>query len=216
MEFLAATNNAGKLAEIRRILAAEGHSVLSLADAGITSDVAETGETFAENALLKAAAGCRASGLATIADDSGLEVDALGGEPGVRSARYAGRGHNDEANNRKLLRAMERVPYLKRTARFVCVIALAMPDGSGIEVEGRCQGLIGFAPSGAGGFGYDPLFYVGEKSFADMDEQEKDAISHRAVALRRFACELPGFLKTPRPAARQNQAEEEREAAAPE
>lgn len=194
MEFAAATNNEKKLAEMRRILEKEGHSVKSLAELGLNIEPEETGETFADNALIKAKAVCRAAQMPTIADDSGLCVDALGGAPGVQSARFAGAHGNDEENNQKLLKLMASTPYAKRTARFVCVIALAMPDGSGMQVEGRCEGSIGFAPAGQNGFGYDPLFYVGNASFAQLSDNEKDAISHRAAALRHFAKELPKFL----------------------
>lgn len=195
MEFVAATNNPKKLVEMRRILEAEGHSLISLSEAGVTSEPEETGKTFAENALIKAKAASEASGLPSIGDDSGLEVDILGGAPGIYSARFAGNHHSDADNNKKLLSLLERTAYAKRTARFVCVIALAMPNGSGMEVEGHCNGHIGFAPSGENGFGYDPLFYIGDTSFADLTEEEKDKISHRGVALRRFANELPNFLK---------------------
>ncbi len=195
MEFVAATNNQKKLKEIRRILEAEGHTIISLEEAGITSEPEETGETFAENAFIKAKAACEASGKPAIGDDSGLAVDALDGAPGVYSARFAGPQHNDEDNNKKLLQLLERFPYAKRTAHFVCVVALYMPDGSGMQVEGTCAGRIGFAPSGENGFGYDPLFYVGDTSFADMQDKQKDEISHRGAALKRFVQELPVFLE---------------------
>ncbi len=195
MEFIAATNNLKKLAEIRRILQAAGHTVHSMAEAGISLEVDETGETFAENALLKARAVCQVSGKPTIADDSGLCVDALGGDPGVRSARFAGGHGDDAANNHKLLALLENTPYAARTARFVCVIALAMPDGTELTEEGRCEGLIGFEPAGQNGFGYDPLFYVNGRSFAEMTDEEKDTFSHRALALGQFAAELPRFLE---------------------
>ncbi len=195
MEFVAATNNQKKLKEIRRILEAEGHTVISLQEAGITSEPEETGETFAENSVIKAKAACEASGKPAIGDDSGLAVDALDGAPGVYSARFAGPQHSDADNNKKLLQLIERFPYAKRTAHFVCVVSLYMPDGSGMQVEGTCSGRIGFAPSGENGFGYDPLFYVGDTSFADMEDKQKDEISHRGVALKRFVQELPKFLE---------------------
>lgn len=195
MEFVAATNNPKKLAEIQRILEAEGHTVVSLEQAGVVSEPEETGETFADNAVLKAKAACLASGKPAIGDDSGLAVDALDGAPGVYSARFAGPQHNDADNNKKMLYLLERTPYAKRTAHFVCVVALYMPDGSGMQVEGRCDGRIGFAPSGENGFGYDPLFYVGDTSFAEMQASHKDELSHRGVALRRFVQELPPLLE---------------------
>lgn len=201
MEFLVATNNEKKLAEIRRIMETEGHTIVSLEQAGISIRPRETGKTFAENARIKAAAACQASGMPSLGDDSGLEVDALGGDPGVLSARFAGSNADDARNNEKLLGLLERTPYAKRTARFVCVVALEMPDGANIQVEGRCDGIIGFAPTGHNGFGYDPLFYIDGRSFAEMTDDEKDAISHRATALRRLAQELPAFLGQQQPSA---------------
>lgn len=196
MEFLAATNNANKLAELKRILEAEGHTVISLSEAGVKSNPEETGTTFAENAMIKATAASKASGMPTIADDSGLAVDILDGAPGVLSARFAGNHATDNENNKKLLYLLERTPYARRTAQFVCVVALVMPDGSGMQVEGRIEGRIGFAPHGTNGFGYDPLFYTkADESFADMTNEQKDAVSHRAVALRRLMQELPAFLE---------------------
>ncbi|MDL2254240.1 RdgB/HAM1 family non-canonical purine NTP pyrophosphatase [Ruminococcaceae bacterium OttesenSCG-928-I18] len=193
MEFLIATNNKDKLTEMRRLLQAYGHTAISLEEAGISSMPKETGTTFAENALLKAKAACDASGMASIGDDSGLEVDALGGAPGVQSARFSGIHADNEANKRKLLQLLERTPFAKRTAHFVCVLALQMPSGAGMEVEGRCDGLIGFAESGENGFGYDPLFYVDGVSFADRTDEEKDAISHRAAAVKLLVEELPNI-----------------------
>ncbi|MDL2324660.1 RdgB/HAM1 family non-canonical purine NTP pyrophosphatase [Ruminococcaceae bacterium OttesenSCG-928-A16] len=194
MEFVAASNNPHKLAEMRRILEAMGHSVKSLAELGLTVDPEETGTTFEENALIKAKEVCAATGLATIADDSGLEVDALDGAPGVCSARFAGGHGNDDANNQKLLQLLKNVPAPKRTARFVSVIALAMPSGASLLARGQCAGNIGFAPAGTGGFGYDPLFFVNNKSFAQLSAAEKDTISHRAKALEEFGRQLPQFL----------------------
>lgn len=194
MQFIAATNNQHKLAEIRRILEKMGHEVQSLAEAGLAVDPEETGTTFAENARIKAQAVCAAAGVPAIADDSGLCVDALDGAPGVYSARYAGGHGDDQANNQKLLAELANVPQGKRTARFVSAIALAMPSGDVLEAEGHCEGEIGFTPVGSDGFGYDPLFYVDGRSFAQRTAEEKDAISHRANALADFAKALPGFL----------------------
>ncbi|MGD9559117.1 MAG: RdgB/HAM1 family non-canonical purine NTP pyrophosphatase [Oscillospiraceae bacterium] len=194
MEFLAATNNAHKLAEMRRILESQGHTVKSLADAGLCIEPEETGATFAENAAIKASATCAVAGLPAIADDSGLEVDALAGAPGVYSARFAGPHATDAANNEKLLRLLKDVPAEHRTARFTSAIALVLPSGAQLETEGHCPGTIGFAPQGENGFGYDPLFYVGGSSFAQMSAAEKDAVSHRARALAAFAAQLPAFL----------------------
>lgn len=194
MEFVAATNNRHKLDELARLLGAAGHTVVSMESVGIEIQPEETGETFAENARIKAEAVRALAKAPCLADDSGLAVDALGGEPGVRSARFAGEGATDAENNQKLLRLLERTPYAKRGASFRCALALAMPDGRLLSVEGACAGNIGFAPSGEGGFGYDPLFYVGSHSFADMDEAEKDAVSHRAMAAKQLLDALPGFL----------------------
>ncbi|MCL2488569.1 MAG: RdgB/HAM1 family non-canonical purine NTP pyrophosphatase [Oscillospiraceae bacterium] len=186
--FLIATRNPGKLEEMRRILQPLGIRAVTGADIGITlTEVDETGATYAENAFLKAAAACRESGLPAIADDSGLEVDALGGAPGVYSARYAGEGAGAAACVQKLLRELDGVPAEQRTARFRAVICCVFPSGEAIYAEGTgCEGRIGLAPTGAGGFGYDPVFYVGDRSFAQFDPTEKDAISHRGRALRAF------------------------------
>lgn len=195
MEILVATNNRKKLAEINRLLESAGHTLVTLSEAGITPTREEDGAGFADNAFIKAGEACELSGMAALADDSGLCVDALGGAPGVLSARFAGGHGDDAANNQKLLHLMQRVPEAQRTAQFVCVIALVLPNGAGMQVEGRCSGHIGFAPSGTNGFGYDPLFYVNGRSFADMTDDEKNEVSHRAAALRRFAQELPGFIQ---------------------
>lgn len=194
MEFLVATNNAHKLEEIGRILRALGHTARSLAEMGLAVDPEETGSTFAENAYIKAKAACDAAGMPAIADDSGLVVDALDGAPGVYSARYAGEAHDDAANRQKLLQVMREIPREKRGGRFVSAVALVMPDGRRLEAEGACEGEVGFEERGQSGFGYDPVFYVEGRSFAEMTDAEKDEISHRGVALRVFAGLLPGFL----------------------
>ena len=151
MTVCAATNNPGKLKELRRILEKAGHAVKSLRELGITLDPEETGATFAQNARIKAAAFCAASGLPTVADDSGLCVDALGGAPGVFSARYAGVHGDDEANNRKLLAEMQAVPAGQRAARFVSAVCFMLPDGRALTVEGVCPGSVAFAPAGENG-----------------------------------------------------------------
>lgn len=208
MTVCAATNNPGKLKELRRILEKAGHTVKSLRELGITLDPEETGATFAENARIKAAAFCAASGLPTVADDSGLCVDALGGAPGVFSARYAGVHGDDEANNRKLLAEMQAVPAGQRAARFVSAVCFMLPDGRALTVEGVCPGSVAFAPAGENGFGYDPLFIPDEvglpgggkapnaegRSYAQLEDWEKDAISHRGVAMAKLDKELPAFL----------------------
>ena len=195
MEFVAATNNRHKLDELGRMLEKAGHTVVSLADEGVETEPNETGATFAENALIKARAALKATGKPALADDSGLEVEALSGAPGVESARFAGRHGDDEANNKKLMRLLERTPYAKRGARFVSALALVTPDGGELVAEGSVEGSIGLVPSGENGFGYDPLFYVNNRSFADMSDEEKDEVSHRGAAMREFLAKLPAFLK---------------------
>ncbi|HEU5090900.1 MAG TPA: XTP/dITP diphosphatase [Roseiflexaceae bacterium] len=179
-----ATTNAGKLREYAAILADLPILVRSLADMGISDDVEETGATFAENAQLKAEFYAARTGCAVLADDSGLEVDALGGEPGVFSHRYAGPHADDADRNRFLLAKLQDVPQEQRTAQFICVIALARP-GEPVElVAGRLPGTITMAPRGEGGFGYDPLFYVPAegKTLAELPAGRKNQISHRARA----------------------------------
>ena len=194
MIFLLATHNQKKRAELERILAPLGVQVLTAGQAGVElTDVEETGETFRENAILKAESGCRESGLPCVADDSGLEVDALNGAPGVYSARYAGEHGNDGKNIEKLLHALRDVPQGARTARFVCTACCAFPDGTRILAQGACAGSIAFARSGSGGFGYDPVFIPDEadgRSMATLPAAEKDAISHRRRALEKLSQEL--------------------------
>ena len=197
MKICAATGNAGKLRELRRILEAQGHEVVSQKELGITIEPDETGTTFAENALIKAETICKVSGLPTIADDSGLCVDALGGAPGVYSARYCGHHGDDEANNDKLLDAMKEVPEGKRGAKFVSAVCFILPDGRHLTCMGECPGSIAFERlNGDYGFGYAPLFIpadcgVGKRdkrpntehrSYAQLTPDEKDAISHRGNA----------------------------------
>lgn len=185
MKYLLATHNKKKCAEMQRILAPLGIEVYTAQMLGIEiSDAEETGVTFAENAKIKAVSGCEESGYPCIADDSGLCVDALNGEPGVYSARYSGGHGDDEANIDKLLLNLESVEDERRTAYYACAICVAYPDGKLIELEGRCNGKIGYERVGNGGFGYDPIFMVGDKSMAEITSEEKDAISHRGNALR--------------------------------
>lgn len=183
-----ATNNAHKVEEIETALDFEGWEFKSLKDAGVTSDPEETGTTFLENARIKAQAAHALSGTAVLADDSGLIVDALDGAPGVYSSRYSGEDGNDEANNAKLLRELEGVPYEKRTARFASVLAFIDEDGTETVAEGFVEGHIGFEKRGGHGFGYDPLFfpdeYKGETTMAELTQDQKNAISHRGNALR--------------------------------
>ena len=183
---LAATHNANKVRELKALLGPRGYDVRSLDEAGIALEVEETGATFEENARLKAETLCRLTGLETLADDSGLSVDALGGEPGVRSARYAGVHGDDAANLHLLLERLEGVPD-PRGAHFACAMALARPGQETLVVTGRADGTIAHAPSGSGGFGYDPVFvWQDGRTFAEMPEEEKNAVSHRADAIRRL------------------------------
>ena len=183
--FIIATHNVKKLAELERILTPLGISVQTASQAGFTlPEVDETGTTFAENARLKAESAMRATGRPAVADDSGLVVDALGGAPGVYSARYAGPDAGDRDRYEKLLRELADVPDDRRTARFVSAVCCVFPDGTSIDVTGACEGRIARAPRGDGGFGYDPVFLVGDRSYAELTAAEKDEISHRGRALR--------------------------------
>lgn len=186
MKFVMATHNQKKLQELERILMPL-HISVSAPD---LPEVEETGTTFAENAFLKADSACRETGLPAVADDSGLMVDALGGAPGVYSARYAGEDATDLDRIHKLLDAIKEAPQEKRTAKFVSAICCVFPDGTRITAQGECAGTIAFAPEGEGGFGYDPVFLVNGKSFAQLTAEEKDEISHRGRALRAFAEKL--------------------------
>ncbi|MCM1029144.1 MAG: RdgB/HAM1 family non-canonical purine NTP pyrophosphatase [Pseudoflavonifractor sp.] len=184
-----ATNNAHKLSEIRAIL---GHQfiVKGLADIGCTDDIAETATTLQGNAEIKARYVKEKYGLECIADDTGLLVDALGGAPGVMSARYAGPGHDSKANMAKLLRELDGVERARRTARFVTVVALTLPDGGIQFFEGMVEGHITLTPHGSDGFGYDPIFAPSEApglTFAEMNAEAKNAISHRGRAIRALA-----------------------------
>jgi XTP/dITP diphosphohydrolase len=186
VEIVAATRNRRKVGEIRRILAGSGVAIRTLDEFPGCPEVTEDGATFADNAVKKALAVARHTGRAALADDSGIEVDAIGGEPGVRSARYAGSGASDAANVAKLLEAMRQVPEARRTARFVCALALAGPGGEVRTFAGVVEGRIGREGRGTAGFGYDPIFYPAghDRTFAEMSEAEKDALSHRGAALR--------------------------------
>lgn len=195
MDFLIATHNMKKRDELQRILSPLGVHVLTADEAGVDlTDVEETGTTFEENALLKARSGCKEGKMPCIADDSGLCVDALDGAPGVYSARFAGEHGNDDKNNEKLLSLLSDVPPEKRTARFVSTVACVFPDGRELVVRGECEGKIGYEKCGENGFGYDPLFYVGERTFAEFTPEEKDAVSHRGNALRALTEALPAYL----------------------
>ena len=184
MKLLIATHNRGKLIEYQQIFADMTFELVTLDDVGIRDDVEETGTTFAENARLKAMAFARQSGLLTLADDSGLEVDALGGEPGVFSKRYAGEGKSDAERIVFLLDKLRDVPHGKRSARFRCAIAIASSDGKLFETDGMCEGEIIFSPRGTNGFGYDPIFYFPARgvTMAELPSEEKNRVSHRAHA----------------------------------
>jgi XTP/dITP diphosphohydrolase len=185
VKLLVATNNLGKIKEYERLMAELPVTVTFPEPEGLQMEVEETGETFEENARLKALAFAQASGTLSLADDSGLEVDALGGAPGVRSARYAGPSTTDEDRYQKLLAALTDVPEGQRTARFRCVIALAQPDGTVATADGTCEGSISTEPRGEHGFGYDPVFVVEGfrgRTMAELPPDIKNKISHRARA----------------------------------
>lgn len=193
-KFLLASHNKKKLVELSRILEPLGFTVISPKDieGGIT-EPEENGLTFEENALIKARSGAKETGLPTVADDSGLCVDALDGAPGIYSARYAGTG-NDDDNNALLLKNLENVPEEKRTARFVSSIACVFPDGREFTVRGTVEGKIGFELQGDGGFGYDPLFISEKGCFGLLSPEEKDSISHRHNAILKFIEELKNYI----------------------
>lgn len=191
-KLIVATKNKGKMKEIEEILAGLPYEVVSMEDAGISQDIDEYGSTFEENALIKAKEIAEITGEMVMADDSGLEVDFLNGAPGIYSARYAGEGASDSDRNHKLLNALKDVPFEKRTARFVCAIAVVFPEGESFTVRGTCEGYIGFEPRGNHGFGYDPLFFIQEyhKTVAEMSSEQKNQISHRGSALRQMLKKL--------------------------
>ena len=190
-----ATSNPHKVRELRRLLACAGCDLVTPADLGLEMDVAEDGASFRENATLKAVAYAHACGLPALADDSGIEVQALDGGPGVYSARFGGPGLDDRARMLLLLDRMRGVPWELRGCRYVCAVVLAWPGGRREAFEGACHGVVALEPGGAGGFGYDPLFYFPEagKTIAQMSEQEKDAVSHRGHAVRRAVEGLKGL-----------------------
>lgn len=194
MTFVLASNNKDKLRELRAILSAYGLDVKSQGEAGIDLEVEETGETFYDNALLKAEAAARATGLPAIADDSGLMVDALGGAPGVYSKRYGGGDLNDAERNTLLLKNLKDTEH--RGAKFVSSIVCVFPNGDIVAAEGACGGSILPEPRGTGGFGYDPVFLVTAmgKSMAELTPEEKNSVSHRGNALRLFAPKLKDYL----------------------
>lgn len=205
MRLLLASENPKKLRELAHILAPLGVEVVTPREIGGIPPVEEDRPSFAENAAKKALSAARASGMWALADDSGLEVDALGGDPGVHSARFAGRHGDDGANNALLLERLADVSDERRTARFVCALALARPDGTlALAVEGEARGRVLRAPRGHGDFGYDPLFLFtepgfaqSERAFAELAPDEKHAVSHRGRALRELARTLPQAIGEP-------------------
>ncbi|KAF0424794.1 XTP/dITP diphosphatase [Pediococcus acidilactici] len=193
-QILIATKNEGKLKEFKQIFTAKGLEVLSLKDIDEDVDVQENGLTFEENARLKADSYAQAIGIPVLADDSGLQIDALNGRPGIFSARYAG-DHNDAANNAKVLTELGGVPDEKRTATFHTTVVVRKPDGTELVANGNLRGRILSVPRGENGFGYDPLFYVEEKqkTLAQMTREEKNQISHRALAIQDLLTKFDKF-----------------------
>lgn len=190
MKVILASNNKHKLDEIKKILTPLGYDVVSQAEAGVDIDVEETGTTFEENAALKAQAVYDLTGNAVISDDSGLEVDYLNGAPGVYSHRYAGENATDADRCAKLLSELNGVETGKRTARFVCVLCFIDDKGEKLVIRGTVEGIIGTEPKGENGFGYDPVFMYGDRSFAELSSEEKNTVSHRADALKKFAAAI--------------------------
>lgn len=192
-----ATGNEDKLKEIREILGEPGLDIISMKEAGINLTIVEDGTTFEENAVIKAKAVARETDEIVLADDSGLEIDYLNKEPGVYSARYAGEDTPYSVKNQLLLDRLAGVEQEKRTARFVCVIAAALPDGQVLTARGTIEGYIGYAPAGENGFGYDPIFYVPEYgcSTAQLSRELKNQLSHRGKALRAMKAKLKTYME---------------------
>jgi len=185
-KLLLATKNRAKVREYSALLQGIPYEIVTLADVGIDQEIGETGKTLEENAAIKAKAYAALSNLITLADDSGLEVDALGGEPGALSARFAGEGASDKELIDYLLVKLSGTPWEDRAARFRCIIAIASPEGKVELCQGECQGIITFEPKGESGFGYDPIFYLPElgKTVAELSMEEKNKVSHRGKAAR--------------------------------
>ena len=187
-----ATSNEGKMREVRAILEDTGMEILSMKEAGISVNIVEDGKTFEENAIIKAKSISRETDAIVLADDSGLEIDYLNKEPGIYSARYMGEDTSYDVKNRNLIERLNGVPDEERTARFVCAIAAALPDGRVLTTQGTIEGRIGYEIQGENGFGYDPIFYVPEYgcTTAQLSNEQKNAISHRGKALRAMTAEL--------------------------
>ena len=199
-DLLVATTNSGKFAEVQAFLGKLPLRIISLQSLVEPPEVVEDGQSFEDNALKKARTLAQFSGFPTLADDSGLEVDALNGAPGVYSARYAGEQADDDLNNQKLLRELNGIPDERRTARFVCALAFCVPRANGIDewtVRESCEGRIAFALTGPHGFGYDPLFFYPPfgKTFGEVERELKATVSHRGKALQKFAESLPTQLR---------------------
>lgn len=195
-KLVVATKNKGKITEIKKVLTDIPFEVIPMTEIGITIDVVEDGTTFEENALKKATEICKVSKTIVLADDSGIEVDFLDGRPGIYSARFGGVDATDEDRNKKLLDMLKEVPFEKRSARYVCAIAVAFPDGRSFVVRDTCEGFVGTEGKGVNGFGYDPLFYVREydKTMAELSMDIKNRISHRAKALEKMAVRIVDYL----------------------
>lgn len=192
MKIILASNNKNKLSELKQILSPFGYEIVSQSEAGINIEVEENGKTFEENSFIKAKAIYDITESAVIADDSGLEVDYLNKAPGVYSHRYAGENATDTDRCEKILSELNDVPNENRTARFVCVICYIDENGKETLLRGECEGFIGKEMRGNNGFGYDPIFMIGDKSFAEISSEEKNKISHRANALKKLTCVLKG------------------------
>jgi XTP/dITP diphosphohydrolase len=195
-KLIVATKNKGKIVEIKQVLSGMPFEIISMVEAGIDIDVVEDGTTFEENSLKKALEICKVSNSIVMADDSGLEVDFLNGAPGMYSARFAGPDASDEDKNNKIMTLMKDVPFEKRTARFVCAIAVAFPDGRSFAVRGTCEGFIDFECKGNNGFGYDPLFFLQQynRTMAEIGADVKNKISHRANALAQMQVKLTELI----------------------
>lgn len=187
-----ATGNEGKMKEIRMILGDLDYEILSMKEAGISADIVEDGKTFEENAMIKAKAISKLANCLVLADDSGLEVDYMDKQPGIYSARWMGEDTSYDIKNKKIIENLEGVPEEKRTARFVCAVAAAFPDGRVITKRGTIEGIIGYEQRGENGFGYDPIFFLPEygKTTAELPVEEKNKISHRGRALEQIKEEL--------------------------
>ncbi len=194
MRIVIATHNKHKVIEFKRILEPLGFEVVSQTDANIDAVAVEDGKTFAENSLKKAETVKNAGNCIAIADDSGICIDAFDGAPGIYSARFLGEDTPYTEKNAIVLDKLRDVPENERSARYVCAISCVFPNGDVISAEGICEGKIGYEPKGSNGFGYDPIFYVGDKSMAEISDEEKDLISHRGIALRKFVDKLKNYL----------------------